>query len=83
MPSQESPARVGSRILAKRCTSSDRRLLHDHKSGPLQVAHDPPGGDSRHILVDVVLSLAPLGGRQIVGGGREDGGRQIVRGVGR
>jgi hypothetical protein len=38
----------------KRRMSSKRRFLHDHKPGPLQVAHHSPVGDSR-------LSFAGLG----------------------
>jgi hypothetical protein len=35
-------------------------LPHHYKPGPLQVAHDAQGGDSHHILVGVVFSLATL-----------------------
>jgi hypothetical protein len=40
--------------------SAKRRLLHDHKPGPLQVAHDALRGNGGHVFGGVVFSLATL-----------------------
>jgi hypothetical protein len=66
----------------KRRMSAERRFPHDHKPGPLQVAHDALRGNGGHVFGGVVLSLATfkperegdrigkvarIDGRQIVG----------------
>jgi hypothetical protein len=40
--------------------TAKRRFLHDHKPGPLQVAHDALRGNGGHVFRGVVFSLATL-----------------------
>jgi hypothetical protein len=42
------------RIIAGAC---DRRLLHDHKAGPLEMPHDPIGSYRSHVFIRVVDPL--------------------------
>jgi hypothetical protein len=65
--------------------SAKRRFLHDHKPGPLQVAHDALRGNGGHIFGGVVFSLAtfkPEREGDRIGKVASVRGRQIVVGHG-
>ncbi len=62
-----------------RRAAANRRPLHDHEAGSLEVLDEPPGDDQRHEFVGVVDALAALKaqregesvGNVLGGGGRE------------
>ena len=45
---------------AQRCTSANRRALHDDKARPFQVLHQALGDDRRYESICVVDALAPV-----------------------
>jgi len=58
-----------------------RRLLHQHETGPLQVAYQPDDGNSGHRIVSMVHTLSPFelqrkgeGRRDLVWGSRSEVG---------
>ncbi len=44
----------------ERCTASDRRALHHHEAGALQMLHETLRDDLGHDLIGVVRPLAPV-----------------------
>jgi hypothetical protein len=54
------PAVIGFIHTPQRCTSANRRALHDDKARPLQVLHQALGDSRRYEFICVVDALAPI-----------------------